>query len=129
MKMVNQEVLNDTAKLIMHRLIARALTRDPALVLQARVELANLAQRFPDRSFVVEWERLLGLPVDQLRTLLTRRHDQYMKRLRLSSPFMTARGVRFEEPALRRRIRRAAKRIVARSSGNADDSDSRPARV
>lgn len=56
MKMVNQEVLNDTAKLIMHRLIARALTRDPALVLQARVELANLAQRFPDRSFVVEWK-------------------------------------------------------------------------
>lgn len=29
---LNQEVVNDAAKLMMHRLVARALARDPSLV-------------------------------------------------------------------------------------------------
>jgi hypothetical protein len=112
---LNQEIVNDTAKLIMHRLIARALVHDPLLVDRAKVSLTGISARFPDRSFVAEWEELLRLPTRELRALLTSR-DQDMKRLRLSSPFVTAEGVNFEDQTLRRRIRRAAKRIVARAS-------------
>jgi hypothetical protein len=36
---VNQETVNDTAKLIMHRLIARLLSRDPLLIDRARIAL------------------------------------------------------------------------------------------
>lgn len=39
-----------------------------------------------------------------------------MTRLRLSSPFMLAEGVDFEDDILRRRIWRAAKRIAVRST-------------
>jgi len=109
---LDQEAVNDTAKLIMHRLVARSLARDPSLVDRAKLSLARISTRFPHRSFVADWEELLGLPLERLRALLTRR-DQRMKRLRLSSPFVTAEGVDFTDVNLRRRIRRAAKRIVA----------------
>jgi hypothetical protein len=113
---LNQESVNDTAKLIMHRIIARALVRDPSLVDRAKSSLTKISARFPDRSFVADWEELLSLPVSRLRVLLTHR-GQRMKRLRLSSPFVTADGVDFRDEALRRRIRRAAKRIAARGAG------------
>jgi hypothetical protein len=112
---LNQEIVNDTAKLIMHRLIARSLARDPLLVDRAKVSLTKISLHFPDRSFVADWEKLLRLPTRELRALLTSR-NQDMKRLRLSSPFVTAEGVDFSDQTLRRRIRRAAKRIVARAS-------------
>ena len=111
---LNQETVNDTAKLIMHRLIARLLARDPLLVDRAKVSLAKLASHFPDRTFIADWDDLLCLPMSELRALLTSRH-QNMRRLRLSSPFVTAEGVDFSDQRLRRRIRLAAKRIVARA--------------
>jgi hypothetical protein len=116
---LNQETVNDTAKLIMHRLIARSLARDPMLVDRAKVSLARSSLHFPDRSFIADWEELLRLPTRELRALLTSR-DQNMRRLRLSSPFTTAEGVDFTDQTLRRRIRRAAKRIVARGSRPVD---------
>jgi hypothetical protein len=116
---LNQEIVNDTAKLIMHRLIARSLLRDPSLVDRAQASLAVVAARFPDRSFVRDWDALLGLPTTELRSLLTGR-DQDMTRLRLSSPFVTAAGVDFTDQALRRRIWRAAKRIAARGAVRSD---------
>ena len=109
----NQEVVNDTAKLIMHRLIARRLAHDASLIDQAKASLERMAVRFPDRAFVREWENLLALPADQLRDLLASRQVE-MKRLRLSSPFVVAERIDFTNPDLRRRIRRAAKRIVER---------------
>jgi hypothetical protein len=112
---LNQEIVNDTAKLIMHRLIARLLVRDPLLVDRTKVSLAKISVHFPHRSFVVDWEELLRLPTWELRVLLTSR-NQDMKRLRLSSPLVTAEGVDFGDQTLRRRIRRAAKRIAARAS-------------
>jgi len=112
---LNQEIVNDTAKLVMHRLIARSLARDPSLIEHARRSLAAMACRFPDRIFVREWESLLHLPICSLRNLLISR-DQRMRRLRLSSPFVTADGVDFSDLALRRRIIRAAKRIAGRAS-------------
>ena len=118
---LNKEIVNDTAKLIMHRLIARSLVRDLALVNQAKVSLSKISVRFPDRTFVSDWEELLRLPARQLRALLTSR-NQEMKRLRLSSPFVTAEGVDFSNEILRRRIRQAAKRVAARCSRSNPES-------
>jgi hypothetical protein len=114
MPSLNQEIVNDTAKLMMHRLIARLLVRDPLLADRARASLAEITEHFPSRSFVADWEELLRLPTSELRALLTTR-SQEMRRLRLSSPFVTAEGVDFADQNLRRRIRRAAKRIAART--------------
>jgi hypothetical protein len=113
---LNQETVNDTAKLIMHRLIARQLVRDPSLVIRARQSLAKMAIRFPDRPFVREWEVILRRAPKEIAKLLTDRGDE-ARRLRLSSPFVIAEGIDFTDEALRRRIWRAAKRIA--SSGEA----------
>jgi len=110
---LNQEVVNDTAKLIMHRLIARRLARDPLLAERAKDSHAKISERFPGWAFVGEWNDLLALPTGRLLRLLTSRQSE-MNRLRLSSPFVIAEGMDFTDPALRRRIRRAAKRLVAR---------------
>lgn len=113
---VNQETVNDIAKLIMHRLIARRLLRDPSLVLQARRSLAKMAIKFPDRPFVREWEVILRRSANEIASLLTDRGDE-ARRLRLSSPFVIAEGIDFTDEALRRRLWRAAKRIAR---GDAD---------
>jgi hypothetical protein len=111
----NTEIVNDTAKLIMHRLIARSLAHDPTLISRAKVALADAALRFPNRRFIGEWEDILARSPSEVRALLTRR-DQNMKRLRLSSPFVTAEGIDFTNRDLRQRIRRAAKRIASKTA-------------
>ncbi|HWV51734.1 hypothetical protein [Pseudorhodoplanes sp.] len=107
--------MNDTAKLMMHRLIARRLSHDPSLIERAKVSLGRSADRFGNYTFVHDWNELLELPVSEIRHRLTCR-DEKMTRLRLSSPFVLAEGVDFEDEALRRRIWRAAKRIAVRST-------------
>ena len=110
---VNQEAVNDAAKLIMHRLIARKLERDPSLVERARIAQAGIAKRFVERPFVREWDQLLMLPTAALRAKLVSRESN-MVRLRISSPFVLAEGVDFTDYELRLRIRRAARRIAER---------------
>ena len=61
-----------------------------------------------------DWNELLDLPVPEIRHRLISRHED-MARLRLSSPFVLAKGIDFEDEALRRRVWRAAKRIAVRS--------------
>jgi len=112
---VNRETVNDTAKLIMHRLIARELARDPTLVERARIQLGRMAARFPDRSFVHDWEAVLRRPTSEIAAVLTRR-NQEARWLRLSSPFILADGVDFKNEALRRRIGQAARRIATRTA-------------
>ena len=114
----NPEDVNDAAKLIMHRLIARLLARDPSLVDRARASLAGMASRFPERSFIQDWDELLRIPTRELRLLLASRSPK-MKRLRLSSPFVIAEGVDFTGKAVRQRIRRAAKRVAGRAARTA----------
>lgn len=111
---VNQEVVNDNARLIMHRLIARMLAHDPSLVEQVKQAQARNAMRFAGRMFVREWDELLACPISHLRLQLTSRAPT-MTRLRISSPFVTADGIEFTEPTLRRRIWRAAKRLTGRA--------------
>lgn len=111
---LNQEHVNDTAKLMIHRLIARAIGRDPSLVEKARVSLDRNSQHFEGYSFIREWSELLDLPACEIRRLLASRSER-MTRLRLSSPFILADGIDFSNPALRRRIWRAAKRVAQAS--------------
>lgn len=112
---LNRETVNDTAKLIMHRLVARMLVRDPSLVARARAALEKTASRFPDRSFVAEWDAILRRPVKEIVAVLVGR-GQEARRLRLSSPFVLAEGIDFRDEALRRRIGQAAKRLAARTA-------------
>src|SRR3981081_1957822 len=110
---VNQGVVGDTAKLIMHRLIARQIRRDPALVEKAKIAHASQADQFAGWPFVREWGELLSLPLDELTSKLISR-DREMVRLRNSSPFYLCEGVDFRDYKMRIRIRRAARRIAER---------------
>ena len=110
---VNEGVVGDTAKLMMHRLIARMLRRDPSLVERASIAHARQADQFAGWPFVREWEDLLALPTRELASKLTSR-DREMVRLRNSSPFYLAEGVDFGDYAARIRLRRAARRVVKR---------------
>jgi hypothetical protein len=111
---LNQEDVNDTAKLMIHRLIARAIGRDPSLVDKAKASLDRSSKHYEGYSFVREWSELLDLPPSEIRRLLASRNER-MTRLRLSSPFVLAEGIDFGNTALRRRIWRAAKRVAQRS--------------
>ena len=110
--MPRQERVNDTAKLMMHRLVARAIGRDPSLVERAKAELRGPS----GYSNVQDWNDILSRPTIEIRRLLTRR-DENMTRLRLSSPFVLADGVDFTDQKLRHRIWRAAKHALPRPDG------------
>jgi hypothetical protein len=115
----NREHVNDTAKLMIHRLIARAIGRDPSLLDRAKVSLDRSSQHFEGYSFIREWSELLDLPPSDIRRLLANRSER-MTRLRLSSPFVLAEGIDFGNTALRRRIWRAAKRVAQGSLTSAE---------
>lgn len=119
---VNKEQVNDTAKLMIHRLIARELGRDPTLIEKAKISLDRSAQHFDGYSFVREWSELLCLPPSNLRRRLTSR-DEGMTRLRLSSPFVLADGIDVTDQMLRRRIWRAAKRLAEKANANRQFAD------
>lgn len=110
---LNEGVVGDTAKLMMHRLIARRLRRDPTLVDRAKVAHTRQADQFTDWSFVREWQELLALPTGELAAKLISR-DREMVRLRNSSPFFLTEGIHFGDYDTRIRLRRAARRIVER---------------
>ncbi len=112
--MPDQEQINDRAKLIMHRLLARELARDANLVVRAREFLRQRAMRMPEREFTREWEQILSLPLAELRRALTGRSEE-MARLRLSSPFPVVSRLGLNEIPLRRRIWRMARRSLERS--------------
>ncbi|WP_298873283.1 hypothetical protein [uncultured Bradyrhizobium sp.] len=110
---LNEGVVGDTAKLMMHRLIVRRLRRDPTLVERAKEAHTRQADQFADWPFVREWRELLALPTRELAVKLISR-DREMVRLRNSSPFFLAEGIHFGDYDTRIRLRRAARRIVQR---------------
>jgi hypothetical protein len=112
---INQETVNDTAKLVMHRLVARAIARDPSIVERAKLSLAKASERFSGRTFIEDWEKLLNLPIAEIRFRLVSR-SQEMTRLRSSSPLFLAGGVNFKDQAFRKRISAAARRVAMRGA-------------
>lgn len=109
---INRETINDAAKLIMHRLIAWHLARNPAILERARIANASAAEKFKDYPFVGEWDEILNLPPSVIRAKLASRSPA-MTQLRSASPFVNA-GIGLTDYNRRIRIGRAAKRIVAR---------------
>lgn len=106
---VDAEAVNDRAKLMMHRLVARRLPVEPDLIGRARAALDQGSRGTPKLACTGEWERLLGSDPDMLRRRLTERSEE-MRRLRVSSPFAAAAGL--QDPGLRRRIWIKARRGV-----------------
>ena len=101
---VNRESVNDRAKLILHRLVARSLREDPALLDEARTRLQSLEGPAPD--YVSQWARVLDRPVEDVANLIGSR-SEHMTHLRVSSPFRLPEG--FGDEALRRRVWKKAK--------------------
>jgi hypothetical protein len=110
---LNEGVVGDTAKLMMHRLIVRKLRRDPTLVDRAKAAHARQSDQFHGWPFVREWQELLALPTGELASKLISR-DREMARLRNSSPFYLVEDVHFGDYDARIRLRRAARRVVER---------------
>ena len=119
---LNEGVVGDTAKLMMHRLIVRRLRRDPSLVEKAKAAHTRQADQFTDWPFVREWQELLALPTGELAVKLISR-DRVMVKLRNSSPFFLTEGVHFGDYDMRIRLRRAARRIVERALSTQIASD------
>jgi hypothetical protein len=121
---LNQEAINDIAKLIMHRLVVRSFVRNPALIVRAQTAHAYAAKRFSDRQFVRDWNDILARPVSELRYLLIRRGPD-LDRLRSSSPFAVADGFDFTDRALRRRIWGAARRLASHAAHRSFHADAK----
>jgi hypothetical protein len=107
--MVNESEIGDTAKLMIHRLIARQIRRDPTLIDRARSVHARQADQSEGWPFVQEWDALLSLPPAKLTSKLVSL-DREMVRLRNSSPFYLAFDLK--DPEFRVRIARAARRLA-----------------
>jgi hypothetical protein len=112
---VNESEVGDTAKLMIHRLIARRIRHDPTLLEKAKAVHARQADQFQGWPFVREWDALLSLPPLDLTSRLVSR-DREMVRLRNSSPFYLAHDV-LKDPEFRGRIARAARRLAQQSGG------------
>ena len=101
---LNRESVNDRAKLILHRLVARRLRANPALLEDARTRLQSLAGPAPD--YVIQWARVLDRSAEDVADLIGSRSEQ-MTHLRVSSPFRLPEG--FDDEAWRRRVWKKAK--------------------
>ncbi len=107
---VNAEEINDRVKLLLHRVVARRLMQDPTLLDKAAEILKSRRLQHGDRLYIGEWESLLDKGAEEVRREIVKR-DERMTRLRISSPFATV--VNFQDPALRRRVWRNARKYLA----------------
>lgn len=122
----NAETVNDRAKLLYHRIVARQIATDPDLINRARQVISEWRSMGHQYNVFDEWDRLLNLDPAQLRRLITERSEN-MTRLRISSPLGIASGLFVNDEALRRRIRRKAKNgllLFAKRRAGADHSRS-----
>ena len=108
---VNAEAVNDRAKLMIHRLVARRLPTEPGIVEKAREVVSRAKAVGAPYEFLDEWRDLLSLDPAELRRTITSRSER-MIRLRLSSPFALLADVK--DPELCRRIWRKAREGLAR---------------
>lgn len=77
----------DRRSALLHRLVARKLVVDPAMLDQARANLVRWQVTNPDQQALAEWTALLAhSSVEEVARLLLSRSEKAM-RLRQSSPF------------------------------------------
>jgi hypothetical protein len=110
----NPELINDRAKLLYHRLVARRLRHEPALISRAKDVIARQPFSSSGPHVVEVWRRLLNGPTDLLMRELVGRSAE-ARRLRLSSPFPFVDELKIDDEQLRRRFWRVAKRVFVRA--------------
>lgn len=103
---LNQETINNRAKLLMHRLVARRLAIRPEIIETAKRSLTFGPKSLHNNQ---EWLDILVLDPLEVRNLLTSRSSK-MDTLRISSPF--ASFFDLQDPDLRKRIWRMAKKGI-----------------
>jgi hypothetical protein len=74
---LNDGVVGDTVKMMMHRLIVRKLRHDPSLMQKAKDAHARQADQFVGWSFVKEWKELFALPMEELAVKLISRDERW----------------------------------------------------
>lgn len=106
--LVNREVINDRFKLAFHRLVARRIKENPAILEEARAIVRIYLLAGPQPDFVHEWAALLARsPADVRRAIVAR--SERMKWLRLSSPFRRL-GNRVMDDAARMKLWRIVRK-------------------
>jgi hypothetical protein len=100
----NQEMVNDRAKLILHRFVARSIRKDATPLEAARKKLATIEGFVPD--YIEAWRKILDQPAHDVARQIIQRSDT-MVRLRTASPFSAPPGL--DDPDTRRRLWRKAK--------------------
>jgi hypothetical protein len=111
----NPELVNDRAKLLYHRLVARRLRHRPSLVARAKDVVSKPPFADSGRQIIEEWRRLLNGPAPSLIDALIGRSAE-SRRLRLNSPFPFVDELKIDDEELRRRLWRVAKRAFARAT-------------
>lgn len=101
---VNQEQVNDRAKLLMHRLVARRISQQPELIESVKRTLSTGPRSLTSSQ---EWLEILDRKPDEIRRTITSRSPK-MDRLRISSPFSSVVGL--QDPKIRKRIWKVAKK-------------------
>lgn len=101
---VNQEQVNDRAKLLMHRLVARRISQQPELIEVVKRTVATGPRSLSSNQ---EWLEILGRKPEEVRKMITSRSSQ-MTRLRLSSPFVSVADLK--DPTIRKRVWKIAKK-------------------
>lgn len=96
--MSRTERINDRFKQAHHRLVARAIARDPSLVDQAR---QAVRERAGEPRWARDWRELLARPIDEVRSEITR-PTEHMRWLRVDSPFALLPGTVLPDPIRRR---------------------------
>jgi hypothetical protein len=110
----NAEQINDRAKLLYHRLVARRLRHDPGLVARVR-EVVDRPPFATAASFWADdWRRLLNTSLAHLLRVLIERSPDAV-RLRVNSPFPFVSELKIEKEELRRRLWKVARRGFARA--------------
>jgi hypothetical protein len=110
---LNAETINHRAKLLMSRMIARRLRRDPALMDAARSRLAT-----ERHGYIDEWQAVLDGGRTAVERILVGRTER-AEVMRSCSPFAMA--VDFTDLELRRRIWRKARLMEAPITGAGAD--------
>ena len=72
--------------LAFHRVIARRVTQDPAVLERARQRVQDWLAQTPDRPFAREWEKILAGNAESVAAFLVDR-SELADELRQSSPF------------------------------------------
>ena len=101
---VNTEMVNDRAKLLMHRLVARRISQQPELIEAVKRTLSTGPRSLSSSQ---EWLEILDSKPEEVRKMITCRSSQ-MTRLRVSSPFFSVADLK--DPTIRKRVWKIAKK-------------------